>query len=177
MSVRNSLVLPAASVLLAMWSYDTVRADDFQVVPPPLGGQYSAPASGCAACAAAKATSTSKSCPNCGSSWFHHHEKGPYVVNLCPGACFGYFQTQWRKWDDVCPYPYQGVGVSDAPRPSSPALPPLSKPDGTLPAPRTVEPKAPELKPMSSSALPPVPSTLPPLPTTLPPIPVRPSGF
>src|SRR5437588_3273 len=39
------------------------------------------------------------SCSKCGTPWIHSHTKGPYIVNLCPGACFGYFQTQWRKWD------------------------------------------------------------------------------
>lgn len=62
-----------------------------------------------------------------GCSTCKHHvllakNKTPYQVNLCPGACFGYFQTQWRKWDDVCPYPYLGHGVGDAPRPPGPAV-------------------------------------------------------
>src|SRR5262245_29702363 len=26
--------------------------------------------------------------------------KPPYTVNLCPGACFGYHQTQWRSWNE-----------------------------------------------------------------------------
>jgi len=75
-----------------------------------------------------------------------HKDKGPYVTNLCPGACFGYFQTQWRKWDEVCPYPYQGTGVTDAPKRPTPALPsiydrlPVEK-KGTLPEPRPIDPK------------------------------------
>ncbi len=41
--------------------------------------------------------------------------KKPVVGQLRPGACFGYFQTQWHRWEDVCPLPYQGVGQNDAP--------------------------------------------------------------
>jgi hypothetical protein len=67
----------------------------------------------------------------CGVALFHK-KKAPYVVELCPGACFGYFQTQWHKWEDVCPLPYQGVGLSDAPRPAPGYIPPAGQP-GTLP--------------------------------------------
>ena len=42
--------------------------------------------------------------------------KKPVVGQLRPGACFGYFQTQWHRWEDVCPLPYQGVGQNDAPQ-------------------------------------------------------------
>lgn len=96
-------------------------------------------------------------CPTCGGrgcstcrhllqSWTTR--KLPYPVELCPGACFGYFQTQWRRWEDVCPLPYQGVGVSDAPRPPVPYLtPPSEQPpprktsdSDVLPPPRPNEP-------------------------------------
>ena len=63
-----------------------------------------------------------------------------YPVTLCPGACFGYFQTQWRKWDEVCPYPYLGVGVSDAMRTPG-AAPPRPIPGSELAPPRPVDPK------------------------------------
>jgi hypothetical protein len=112
-------------------------------VMPPGPIMYSAPTPGCTTCGAATqpGSTSCKSCQSCGSSWLHHHDKGPYVVNLCPGACFGYFQTQWRKWDDVCPYPYQGIGVSDAPKPPAPVLPGVSKPAGTtLPVPQPADP-------------------------------------
>jgi hypothetical protein len=97
------------------------------------------------------------------------HNKPPYVVNLCPGACFGYFQTQWRRWDEVCPYPYQGTGVSDAARPPSPFLPSPSVSDrppvdkkgkdgGALPDPRPIDPKTGKpIVPPPSGGLPPIP--------------------
>ena len=58
----------------------------------------------------------------------HPKHKTPYVTHLCPGACFGYFQTQWNRWEDVCPLPYQGVGLTDAPRPAPGAITPVPKP-------------------------------------------------
>ena len=74
-------------------------------------------------------------------------QKPPYVVNLCPGACFGYFQTQWRKWDDVCPYPYDGgVVVDPMMKPPVPHLSPSDKlppkNGDAVPPPRVVDPKA-----------------------------------
>lgn len=51
--------------------------------------------------------------------------KKPVVGQLRAGACYGYFQTQWHRWEDVCPIPYQGVGQNDTPRqaPVPPAIP------------------------------------------------------
>jgi hypothetical protein len=152
MTLPKSIFAAAIAVVLAAGSGTNLGAADIPMVPAPVAGQYSQPATtvppgGCPTCAAASSQSMgAKSCPNCGSHWFQHHTKGPYVVNLCPGACFGYFQTQWRKWDDVCPYPYQGIGVSDAPKPVAPVLPGISKPATTIPTPRPVD-----TKPMSSN--------------------------
>jgi hypothetical protein len=158
MSIHKSILTPALAAVLALWSCDSLRAGDFQIVPPPVNSQYSAPAT-CPTCTGT--SSSAGGCKSCGSSWFHHHTKGPYEVNLCPGACFGYFQTQWRKWDDVCPYPYQGVGVSDAPRPPSQVLPTPGKGATVLPDPRSVDPKSGlvdpkpgDIKPMSYNAPP-----------------------
>jgi len=161
MTRHKSILAPAVAAVLALVSSDSLRAADYQIVAPPVVAQPAAPAAGCPTCAAA--SSSVGGCKSCGTSWFHHHDKGPYVVNLCPGACFGYFQTQWRKWDDVCPYPYQGIGVSDAPKPPSPVLPGVSKPGTTLPGPRPVDPKPGsdskpgDLKPMSSLTIPQIP--------------------
>jgi len=74
-----------------------------------------------------------------------HHQKccTPYQTTLCPGACFGYFQTQWHRWESVCPIPYQGVGLSDAPQrtPSSlPVIPKVGGSDGPIPNPKPVTP-------------------------------------
>jgi hypothetical protein len=88
-------------------------------------------------------------CTTCGKLFgnSNHHKKDPYPVTLCPGACFGYFQTQWRKWEEVCPYPYIGRGLSDAPRPT-----------GTLPPPRPFDPNViPDTKKTGSADLPQIP--------------------
>jgi hypothetical protein len=77
---------------------------------------------GCATC-----NSASSACDSCKvKSLFHgfHKPCKPYQTKLCPGACFGYFQTQWHRWDNVCPIPYQGVGMSDTPRASRPGVSP-----------------------------------------------------
>jgi hypothetical protein len=163
MTLHKSIPTAAVAVVLALWTDNSLYAADYPSVPAPVMGQAgmattAAPVSGCPTCGTAGPRVTGSSCATCGSSWFHKHDKGPYVVNLCPGACFGYFQTQWRKWDDVCPYPYQGIGVSDAPRPPAPALPGISKPGTTIPGPRPVEPKTSDSKPMSYfNQLPPIP--------------------
>jgi len=82
---------------------------------------------GCATC-----NSAATACDSCGKvrkGHFHHHKTcTPYVTTLCPGACFGYFQTQWHRWENVCPIPYQGVGLTDSPvraaPPANVVLPP-----------------------------------------------------
>ena len=80
---------------------------------------------GCATC-----NSAASACNSCGKVKKHchglhcHKSCTPYVTTLCPGACFGYFQTQWHRWENVCPIPYQGVGLTDAPvRAAPPAVP------------------------------------------------------
>jgi hypothetical protein len=93
--------------------------------------------------------------------------KTPYQVHLCPGACFGYFQTQWRRWDEVCPYPYLGMGVNDAPRIPGTPMPPPKSGGGELAPPRPLDPKVAEPKTVEpkkggGSDLPPLP--VPPLP-------------
>lgn len=162
MTAFRTLAMPAAAALV-LCGVGSLRAADMPYIPPPGSPGIAAPMSpampapgGCPTCGGAATATSGKTCATCGSSWFHHHDKGPYVVNLCPGACFGYFQTQWRKWDDVCPYPYQGIGVSDSPRPPSPAV--LTPKTPTLTPPRPIEPKTSDSKPMSSSGLPPIPA-------------------
>ena len=71
----------------------------------------------------------------CGNSRFHK-PKPPYTVNLCPGACFGYFPTQWRSWNEVCP-PEAGLVTG----PVQPPIPPASKNGDGIPQPRPVDPK------------------------------------
>jgi hypothetical protein len=161
MTGRILILAPAAA--LALWCSGSVRAADVPAKPPPLVvvGTEGAPSGGCSTCAGPAVGSCNNGA--CGRHMIslHHHSKEPFVVNLCPGACFGYFQTQWRKWDEVCPYPYQGVGVGDAPRPALPIpTEKFPKKDGALPEPRPVDPK------MKDPKLPPPPpvSGLPPIP-------------
>src|SRR4029453_12454050 len=106
------------------------------VTPPatPPGTVAAAPvsvgASGCESCGSCQHGAIRAKCDVCGKllgSHLHKDKKAPYPVTLCPGACFGYFQTQWRKWDEVCPYPYLGIGVNDSmriPGGVTPATPP-----------------------------------------------------
>jgi hypothetical protein len=144
MHVSSGLIAAALAATLSLTGSASLRAADYPAVPvgqgvnpaimPQTGG------GGCTTCGGGPVTGGTgcSSCKSCGGK----HQRAPYVVNLCPGACFGYFQTQWRKWDDVCPYPYQGIGVSDAPKPPSPVLPsPITQPRPGLPGPRSVEPK------------------------------------
>jgi hypothetical protein len=187
MNLHKAILAPAAALALAVCGANALLAGDNQF-PPPMGspnvgpyGAYGAPpygappagygapystqygpGGGCPSCGGGSFSGGSggcKSCESCGGSWLHHHDKGPFVVNLCPGACFGYFQTQWRKWDDVCPYPYQGIGVSDAPRPPSPVIPgPTTAPGKsgtTIPGPRPVPSS--DSKPMSHNGYPTIP--------------------
>jgi hypothetical protein len=81
-----------------------------------------------------------KSCNGC-------NPKKPVVGQLRAGACYGYFQTQWHRWEDVCPLPYQGVGLNDVPRasviPAPPAVPTVPRSDAPPqpgPMPTTVPP-------------------------------------
>ena len=144
------------------------------VAAPALGGP------GCPTCNGGGPAAGHGSCGRlgCGTPLFGK-KKAPYVVQLCPGACFGYFQTQWHKWEDVCPLPYQGVGQSDAPPPAPGYVAPVPQPR-QLPDVKTPDTKAPQkpdgkgngvpeprqVKPNGTSALPTIPSVpLPPVPT------------
>ncbi len=161
--VRSALV--AMATVLVWGGVSSVAAAD--VTPPPPAPVYGAPVTvgdpGCAACQSGQQSFGRTKCNSCGrllGSNLHKDRKAPYPVTLCPGACFGYFQTQWRKWDDVCPYPYLGQGVTDAPRvPGSVPLPP---PGGGLTPPRPldpkmIDPKMPDPKKTGGAPLPPIP--------------------
>ena len=87
------------------------------VVASPVVGPGAAP------CPTCNGTAGSTTCQTCKHNPFGIGKKGtPYQTHLCPGACFGYFPTQWHRWDEVCPIPYPGAGLSDAPRIPTPAL-------------------------------------------------------
>jgi len=77
--------------------------------------------------------SVATACDTCGkvrSLHFPHSMiRTPHQPKLAPGSCFGYFQTQWNRWENVCPIPYQGM----------PGAPVHSAPGGIRP---TLDPKA-----------------------------------
>jgi len=111
-------------------------------------------------------------CESCGRghiSLFHSKKKSaPRAPSLAPGACFGYFQTQWHRWEDVCPIPYQGAGLTDAPpRPAPPIIPVAPPPDSTKKSSDTPLPKK------AGPATAPAPTTLP----SIPPLPSKTSKF
>ncbi|MBM3979751.1 MAG: hypothetical protein FJ304_05620 [Planctomycetes bacterium] len=174
--VRSALVAIAGAFAWAGASAATAA----DVTPPPPPPVYGAPvAVGDPGCETCQHGTAKAKCAKCGSLLsLHRNGKTPYPVNLCPGACFGYFQTQWRKWDEVCPYPYLGVGVSDAPRPPAGVL----NPGGPTPRPldpKMMDPKLPDPKPFDPKL--PDPKPLEPKKTgaapTIPPIPVVQSKF
>jgi hypothetical protein len=120
------------------WGTSASFAADVTAPPAPVvigASPVGVAGPGCAGC---------ETCPEGGAKskfrpgLLHKDKNAPFNVTLCPGACYGYFQTQWRKWDDVCPYPYTGIGVSDAPRLPGAPLPPLP---GGLGQPRPLDPK------------------------------------
>lgn len=179
------LVLPAAIVTLSLATANESRSSDVKVVPKAPGA---APGEvGLPPCPTCPTPSAGCATGHCRPGLLGHAHKGPYQTYLCPGACFGYFQTQWHKWDEVCPLPYQGLGVTDAPKPptaavtpppkplpdpkkgTTPPLDPKKGPDGSdLPLPRPVNPM-PDKGGVDSSylpAIPPAPGGLPPLPGT-----------
>jgi hypothetical protein len=112
----------------------------------------------------------------CASCARHGHRAGcsprkPVVGQLRPGACFGYFQTQWHRWEDVCPIPYQGTGLNDAPL-RAPTVGPGGAPavggagpKSTLPLPKSDGSSVPMTTPMpmpkGTTGVPPIPVPLP----------------
>lgn len=111
----------------------------------------------CTNCGKVKAE-VGSDCPTCvngkyGIGW----RKRPTVPTLVPGACFGYFPTQWSKWQDICPLPYPGAGVVESPtaprKPTPPAIPPATLPGDTPPS--DAEPKKKDGEPGVPEAPPP----------------------
>ena len=170
---RMWLLAPGAlALLVSLGSGGATAADD---PPPRVAAPVMIPDTGapCATCNTPGTVNTGSTCTTCGKNGCKHHSK-PYVTHLNPGSCFGYFQTQWHRWEDVCPLPYQGVGLNDAPARTTPpvAAPPalrppvdpkqkgsdtpLSKPnplpgtapDSSLPAPPKTIPSTPPIPPL-----------------------------
>lgn len=159
----KALPLMAAIVAAGAWAVPARAADEPRVTT--AAPVYADPAGGtCATCGASGPTVGCSTCGKLlrGHARFGHKNDGPFQVNLCPGACFGYFQTQWRKWEDVCPYPYIGHGVTDSPRRPTPVA--LPRPGGELTPPRPIDPKATDPKKMPAppgGGLPPIPDPMP----------------
>lgn len=101
------------------------------------------PAAACATCTTGPggAPCNLGGCKTCNGC----NPKKPVVGQLRAGACYGYFQTQWHRWEDVCAIPYQGVGLNDSPSRGSviPAPPPVPRSDapaktGAAPSPMPI---------------------------------------
>lgn len=147
--LRKSLFsFPAVVAITALaFSGYASAADQAAIAAPAIAGAPAAAGAGCPACAGGAA----QACDTCGKSRlslsiFHRTKTcKPYQTQLCPGACFGYFQTQWHKWENVCPIPYQGVGLNDAPvRSATPTSPAAPKAGSDLPVPKAL-PKIPAI--------------------------------
>ena len=158
MSIRSFLArhaMKAIAVAVFAWAGSTASASDPYISPG--AGPVAVGAPGCETCQHGAARS---SCTTCKPSLLFPKRNQPYPVNLCPGACFGYFQTQWRKWDEACPYPYVGQGLSDAPKPPIPVVNVPRPGAGELNPPRPLDPmkdiKRPEEK-KSGFDVPPIP--------------------
>jgi hypothetical protein len=106
----------------------------------------------------------------------HIHAKKITVPTLCPGACFGYFQTKWNRWEDVCSHYYQGINVSDAPKAPIPAAKtpigakappatttvPMPMPNPTVPVPSPLPAPSTVPNPMGTIPVPPISAPTPP---------------
>jgi len=136
MSLFRVFSIPVAVTVTVLGMSDVLAAAD-QPGAAPKAPTMVEDFRGCATCNSAAAA-----CDTCGKvhkSLFHHHKTcTPYQTTLCPGACFGYFQTQWHRWENVCPIPYQGVGLSDAAVRSGPPVlvPKTTGSDGPIPNPK-----------------------------------------
>jgi hypothetical protein len=136
MNVRTATI--AALLMLGCWTIATA-ADDGCAAPVVV----IQPGGVCTTCDSAPMARTKMRANPCQPNWLEkHHPLPPMTVNLCPGACYGYFPTQWRRWEDHCPYPFTML-----PDPQHPTIPPIPSSDSTLgkngkiPDPRPIDPK------------------------------------
>lgn len=153
---------PCAAALCLVYGISAAASDN---PPKTAAGPTVVAGAPCQTCQPCEPLPAACASGQCGHA--HHKHCKPYVTTLCPGACFGYFQTQWNRWEDVCPHPYQGIGISDAPRPVTPSTtqplplnPPAKVPmvDPKLP---TVDPKLPTVDPKKEKGGLPQPLPLP----------------
>jgi hypothetical protein len=171
----------AAALVMCVGLGDEAIAADAPVAPPSLIGLPTpVPATASCPTCAAPAGHITSGCSSCSKSRMHFPKRcNTGVPQIAPGSCFGYFPTQWSRWEDVCPVQYSGLGLSNLPPPppvpTTPTVPsaPMPKPDvngkngkknGELPPPR------PSPMPKGAGATP-LPSIPTPMPSPLPPIP------
>ena len=131
--------IAVATAVMVLSSFGALCAADG---PPGCGtpALMIQPGGSCTACEVVPMAKTRMRTP-CNPDWLDKHcPAKPRPVNLCPGACFGYFPTQWRKWEDTCPYPFT-MGNDTLP-PGIPSIPATSDSSpGKIPNPRPLEPK------------------------------------
>jgi hypothetical protein len=147
----------AAALVVALGGAGATPASDNP--PVVVAGPAVMTAAPCQSC-----TQPSGGCATGKCAHFLHKPCKPYQTTLCPGACFGYFQTQWNRWEDVCPHPYQGIGLSDAPKPVTPSVTPpapLGPPTKTDPKLPPIDPKLPTLDPKKGGLPQPQPLPIP----------------
>ena len=185
-SFARSLAKRVAAVAVVLGAADPSRAADAPVPTAPAALVLPLSAAPCTSCAAPAGTPcgptcTGKSCPTIIPGRY----KPAFQTKLCPGACFGYFQTQWSKWEEVCPLPYQGQGFSDAPAqrttPVTPVRPPSVDPKKAADSKKDADAKGSELPPpRQGSGTKPMPlgyNPLPLIPTAPSALPVPPGRF
>ncbi|MBX9585116.1 MAG: hypothetical protein K2X87_32825 [Gemmataceae bacterium] len=182
-----------SALALGLMMSATAAGDD--PAPAPPGPAHPAAGPACQNCTK-HFTRAGSDCPTCVNGRFgigFRHR--PTVPSLAPGACFGYFPTQWNRWQDVCPIPYPGAGIEDPgnvstakkadpkkdekaetappPKPSSDTAAPADPKEkgGELPKPGTL-PSIPEAPKGGAGATPPMPNvpmpTIPPAPAPAP---------
>lgn len=125
--------LLAATAAFAVWDSRDLRAADGPIAYPSAFASSAGPL--------APAPAGCSSCGKLGLGGLFGRTRGqaPVVVQLAPSGCFGYHQTQWHRWEDLCPSPSSGPG----PLPPIPVLPPnASVPGMKAPDPLPVDPKA-----------------------------------
>ena len=128
-SLARSLAGRVAALTFVLGAVGTSGAADTPVAgPPQVLLHASAP---CATCAAPAGVPCGPTCATAACRTHFGRPKLPYQTHLCPGACFGYFQTQWSKWEDVCPLPYQEQRYTDHPAQRTTPVTPVRAPADT----------------------------------------------
>src|SRR5262245_4767778 len=138
MTTRKTI--PSSALLALLLGSTDLQAADAPTSPRGPVIVVTASSGGCATCESiAPAAGNCASCGPTHPSILQRH-RSPSETNLCPGSCFGYFPTQWRKWEEVCPASYPGAITTDPHPPVPyPMIPPssdkLPKKSGMVPPP------------------------------------------